>query len=127
MRIAKALGTIAVSAGLFFSMATNSYAADASWYTNDGDPGGRIEWTANGDIVRVCDVEADGYAAIGYVANGETTIYSLQAGGNGVCKTARASDGGTHDLAENRYYNFTICLKQSGSAPEYCDTRVFLT
>src|SRR5437899_12594670 len=93
-----ARGMLGVMAGVGLSLALTgpALAADHTMHTDDGDPGGRVEFTANGDVVRLCDIEADGWAVGLYVydVNQNLYKYGLQAGGNGTCKTARASDGG---------------------------------
>ncbi|MFB4300553.1 hypothetical protein [Actinomadura sp. NTSP31] len=123
------IAAASVAAGvLALSVATPALAYDQKVSTDDGDPGGRVEWTAYGDVVKVCDIEADGWAAkvfVGYFVSGFPPVhdsYSLQAGGNGTCKTARASDGGSHDLPEGKQLSITVCLADS-SHPQgtYCD------
>ncbi|GGS74216.1 MULTISPECIES: hypothetical protein [Streptomyces] len=86
--------------------------------TDDGNPGGRLEFRTLGDIVTVSDQQAnDGHSAIGYVyeyVNSTTRgdrLYSLRDdGSDGVPAVARASDGGSHNLVEGRSYWFRICL-----------------
>lgn len=119
----RVLGVTLAAVALAFGATTNAYAADHTMHTNDGDPGGRIEFTANGDVVRICDIEADGWAATGgaQLVGSSTWPVWMTAGGNGECVTSRASDGGSHDLKEGEVYHFEICLRKSGQADSYCD------
>ncbi|NSC22640.1 hypothetical protein FM076_16260 [Streptomyces albus subsp. chlorinus] len=95
--------------------------------TDDGNPGGRIEFRTLGDVVSVSDQQAgDGFGAIGYVyeyVNSTTRgdlVYSLRDDrADGVPAVARASDG--HNLTEGRTYWFRICLIGNGQGLEYCD------
>ncbi|MBM7440593.1 hypothetical protein [Streptomyces sp. HB132] len=84
-------------------------------------PGGTMEFTKYGDIVKVCDTDADGMAAKGWVKEaGGGTRYSLQAGGNGKCVTKRASMGGAYDIPEGGTHEFLVCLHTS-SDDGYCN------
>lgn len=82
-------------------------------YTNDSDPGGVVYFEEHGDIVRVCDIEADGYAVrvethhIGRTRWG----YTLQRGGVGNC---RQVDANYYNLPENEYIDFEITLVKDG-------------
>ncbi|MFI1436669.1 hypothetical protein [Streptomyces lydicus] len=105
-------------------MSTDSYAADVTLYTGDAAPGGRAQFTADGDILTICDVEADGWAVTAGIGPDEwSATYTLKSGGTGNCKTARASDGGSHDLKEGKSYTLKICLYQ-GSTVDYCRSTV---
>ncbi|MFR9722809.1 hypothetical protein ACL02R_05465 [Streptomyces sp. MS19] len=102
----------AVLAAALALPALNATAAQAiDWdhqlHTNDGDPGGRVRFEAYGDIVELCDIEADGWAVrVEVYAPGYSDEFTV--GGNGNCKTHRASNG--HDLKEGQAYYFTISL-----------------
>ncbi|WP_416975357.1 hypothetical protein [Streptomyces sp. 4F14] len=121
-KIVTFVGTPIAAVGLLLMAGSPALAVDHEMHTNDGDPGGRVQFTRNGDIVRVDDLEADGYAAKLFVYNPNgTTRYTVQAGGTGTSKTVRASDGGVYDLVEGTAYTFKICLHQT-SGDSYCDT-----
>lgn len=94
-------------------------------YTLDGDPGGRVQWTANGDVAKLCDIEADGWAVRLRVDDWETGAfnYSYTIGGNGRCIELRASLGGKYDLIEGHRFLFEICLV-SDTDVDYCNNRV---
>ncbi|WP_411130348.1 hypothetical protein [Streptomyces sp. x-19] len=105
-------------------MSTESYASDLTFYTTDADPGGRAEFTKNGDIFKVCDIEEDGWAVSGAVYDGNASpvslpIYWIHAGGKGNCTTAFAGDGGSHNLPEGKTYKLEVCLYH-GSETNYC-------
>ncbi|MEV7342532.1 hypothetical protein [Streptomyces sp. NPDC093544] len=124
-RILALVGTPVAAVGLLLTAGSPALAVDHEMHTDDSDPGGRVQFTAGGDIVRVDDLEADGYAAklVVYNPNG-TTRYTIQAGSAGTSKTVRASDGGAYDLTEDTAYKFTICLHKT-SGDSYCDTAVW--
>ncbi|MEU4520322.1 hypothetical protein AB0F52_16685 [Amycolatopsis sp. NPDC024027] len=114
-KIAALVATTAFVAGGTLMTATSASATvdppggswDHTWTTTDADKGGTVYVEENGDVVSVCDTAADGLSARVDVAVQESTggyrvVYRLTAsGGLGSCATARASDGGTHDLPEH--------------------------
>ncbi|MGW2184292.1 hypothetical protein ACWCXX_41495 [Streptomyces sp. NPDC001732] len=90
-------------------------------YTNEyGTPyisgGGKADFWPNGDVVQICDNAADGASA--YLSVYDETShdwrYALTASGNGVCQTARGSDGGVRDLAEGHCIKITVQLYYKG-------------
>ncbi|MEV5158733.1 hypothetical protein [Streptomyces sp. NPDC053728] len=86
--------------------------------------GGTMEFTKYGDIVKVCDTDADGQAAKGWVKDTSGVVrYTLQAGGNGTCVTKRASQGGAYDLPEGRKYTFQVCLHTADYGDGYCNRK----
>ncbi|WP_416477128.1 hypothetical protein [Streptomyces sp. LKA04] len=124
---------VAGSAGLLvLGAATSAYAADGSMETDDLFPGGKVTWTKYGDIITACDQDADGHAAsvsVNYYKGGQYYGYSLTAGGNGTCKTRRASDGGVYNLPEGAMIKIEICLAKDNSngvaVYTYCDTAYY--
>jgi hypothetical protein len=92
--------------------------------TDDSDPGGRVRFAPDGDVVQICDIEADGWAVQVDVWNytaGNTFVYSYQIGGNGNCQTLPASLGGKWDLKEHDTFKFRVCPDNSSHDPSYCD------
>ena len=85
---------------------------DEQMYTDDDNPGGRVRFETIGDIVEVCDIQADGKAVDLYY-NG----LRVHVGGKGNCVTLRASMGSAYDLVEGEWYRFEICL----NGGEWCD------
>lgn len=89
---------------------------DHTWTTTDANKGGTVYVEENGDVVSVCDSFADGLAARARVSVQQSSgayleRYTLVAsGGLGSCATARASDGGTHDLPEHVSIGVTVYL-----------------
>lgn len=105
--------------------ATAPQASAVAWnytmHTNDGDPGGLIQFAANGDYVQVCDVEADGYAVRGVVVDYTGNhSYTLTAGSNGACSVTSAATSG-RDLAENTCVTFRVALYKNGGDNQYED------
>ncbi|WP_328418159.1 hypothetical protein OG470_31380 [Micromonospora sp. NBC_00389] len=91
-----------LTASAVIASPAQAYSGPHYWmYTNDGNPGGRVDFWPDGDIVQVCDVQADG-AHVNVVLHDIFTGagYSVQASGNGNCTTRRASQGGSYDLNE---------------------------
>ncbi|WP_052852945.1 hypothetical protein [Streptomyces avicenniae] len=84
---------------------------DHTLHTDDGDPGGRLRFEAHGDIVEICDIEADGWA-VEVSVEGYHYYDTFSVGGNGKCKTHRASGG--YDLTEGSTYAFTLDLVKDG-------------
>jgi hypothetical protein len=108
-------GTIALAPG--------AMADTYTMHTDDTDPGGRVKFNPNGDVVEICDIEADGHAVFLDVNNYTkgTNEYTYQIGGDGRCQTLRASLGQPWDMAEGDVFRFQICLVRD-SVRNYCDT-----
>jgi hypothetical protein len=86
-------------------------------YTNDDNPGGKVDFWSNGDIIQLCDQQADGARAelnVYDATAGSGLLFHMEASGNGVCVSHRASDGGRYDLAENHCFRFNIQLTNNG-------------
>ncbi|MFJ9211307.1 hypothetical protein [Streptomyces sp. NPDC102264] len=113
MTVRKAAGVFAGAIALTVLGATNAVAADYKMTTLGHfiTPGGTLEFTKNGDIVKVCDTDADGMAAEATVFNTSgSQRYAFHAGGKGTCVTKRASMGGVYDLPEGGTHQFYVCL-----------------
>lgn len=97
---------------------THTLAYDEQMFTDDGNSGARVRFTANGDVVELCDIQADGYAAYLKVWNNDAALdqYTYRIGGDGRCQTFRASLGGIYDFAEGHLHGFRIALVKSGSS-----------
>ncbi|WP_410612498.1 hypothetical protein [Amycolatopsis sp. lyj-109] len=93
---------------------------DHTWTTTDANKGGTVYVEENGDVVSVCDTAADGLSARASISvqDGSGAYperYLLVAsGGLGSCATARASDGGTHDLPEHWNIGVAVYLGPNG-------------
>ncbi|MGP3756966.1 hypothetical protein [Streptomyces sp. IBSNAI001] len=116
----------ALAAGAAFTFLGASSAAASDYkITTVGHiifPGGSIEYTKYGDKVKVCDIDADGKAAMGRVMRQTgTTVYTLRAGGKGNCTTRDANDGGVYNLVEGWTYTFWICLASDDGSEGYCN------
>jgi len=116
-RLVKAALGVAVVAGGALAAQGPAQAADGPhhWmYTDDSGSGGRVDFWPDGDIVQLCDKASDGARAEVDVYDNGGYLYHLEAAGNGVCGTRRASDGGKYDLAENHCFTFVIYLTDGG-------------
>ncbi|WP_327328691.1 hypothetical protein OG735_41215 (plasmid) [Streptomyces sp. NBC_01210] len=124
-KVAARVGVVAGAGLLVFGTATSAYAYDLSVQTDDGAPGGKLYWTADGDVVKVCDQEADGWAAYAKVEHAGDFRYSMRAGGNGNCTSHSASDGGRYNLTEGYSVFLTVCLQKTNefgqTITRYCD------
>lgn len=123
-KIAALAATTAFVAGGTLLSATSASATvdppggswDHTWYTTDAAKGGTVYVEENGDVVSVCDSAADGLAARASISVQDSVgtypeRYLLVAsGGVGSCATARASDGGKHDLPEHVSIGVSVYL-----------------
>ncbi|MGH3373663.1 MAG: hypothetical protein ACRDP6_02880 [Actinoallomurus sp.] len=100
----------------------NSY--QYTMHTDDGDPGGVVQFAPSGDYVHLKDIEADGWAVHLSVTDATTGKhkYSIQVGGKNRYIDRSATMGSEYNLAENHIIKFTICLAKSGHKLSYCDT-----
>jgi hypothetical protein len=84
------VGTAQAYSGPHFSMSSK-----------DGNPGGRVDFWPYGDVVQVCDTQADGTSVHVVIDDIDTFKgYELTAAGDGNCVTHKASQGGAYDLPE---------------------------
>ena len=122
-KLVHALGAATAAAALVLAAGTPALAYDNSVRTTDSDPGGRLEWTAYGDIVKVCDTEADGYSVyghVGYFISEYRVIdaYDVSVGGNGKCVTVSNTTGSAYDLPEGYNISLVVCL-HNASSPDF--------
>ncbi|MGO4754404.1 hypothetical protein AB4212_38365, partial [Streptomyces sp. 2MCAF27] len=104
LRMAAVLAA-AVSLPVLASPSAHAIAWDHTIHSDDGDPGARLRFEANGDIVELCDIEADGFAAYAEIYDPKTgQTRTLTVGGDGNCKRRDASDSGWN-LVEGRGYS----------------------
>ncbi|MEV1082711.1 hypothetical protein AB0I98_31560 [Streptomyces sp. NPDC050211] len=128
-RTLRGAGVSAAAVATTFAMATGAQAADPdhTLWTNDDRPGGKIEFTRNGDKLEVCDDQPDGLRAVAYVINPDgTQRYGIAASGSGNCTDRDDSDGSRYNLNENKRYTFRVCLDENedGSGDDrFCQSR----
>ena len=136
-RIAALAATTVMVAGGAIAAATPASATtdppggtyDHTWTTTDAAHGGTVYIMEHGDIVKLCDTAADGYAPratilINTGTDTWRTAYDLVAsGGLGTCVQASASMGGKYDLPENTYIEVDIWL---GPNYKYYSSHMFL-
>ena len=81
---------------------TGAASAAITWWYSSGphDSGVATTFREQGDQLRVCNVNSDGYR----------TLADVQT----------AADG--HDIAEKRSYRLRVCLIKTGQRPSYCKT-----
>ncbi|MEU9796855.1 hypothetical protein AB0E27_41030 [Streptomyces sparsogenes] len=128
MKFRKTLSAFAVAvAAAGASLLTAPSASAADWWdyqmhTDDSDPGGRVRFKMNGDVVELCDIEADGWKVKLTIVHGYTgnVVDRMDVGGNGNCVTHSASNG--HNLTEGQHYYFQIYLSKDGTPLDYDDS-----
>lgn len=92
-------------------------------YTGDMFPGGRVQFKAYGDVVKLCDIDADGLGVWLRFRDDtqQVTKYTYTIGGEGRCQEFRSALGGRYDLKEGDTFEFKIRLTRYGHK-EFCDT-----
>ena len=126
-RPARALAVIAMAITAVAVFAAPAQAGtDATVYPFVNPGGGVVTFQDNGDVVTVCDTDADGKRAAVYVYQynpgvGWLPTYRTYAAGNGNCTTRSASDGYPYNLAEGEYYKIKICLGTTETGNPTCN------
>ncbi|NIH79171.1 hypothetical protein [Amycolatopsis viridis] len=116
---------LGVAMAVAFSVATAPAASAITWdytmKTTDGDPGAILKFRAHEDVVELCDLEVDGYAAWAYIDDGGSHLYPLQiGGGHNNCRQVSEKKKGKYDLDEHRYISVQVCLVKENSAAKGC-------
>jgi hypothetical protein len=117
---------------MFAGAAPNAYAADHELYSKDDvfpgeSPGAHMWFNEHGDVVTVCDNDADGMkASVSVHVNGvgSAPTYTVAIGGDGRCTTRKASTGRRFNLPENRKITFYACVDQ-GLGPHLCGRKTW--
>ncbi|NIH79169.1 hypothetical protein [Amycolatopsis viridis] len=114
-----------VMAGAFSVAAAPSASAitwDHTMKTKDDNPGGIIKFRDAGDVVEICDLQADGYNVVGVVDDGVWGHgYKIkESRGQGHCTRVDAKKNREYDLSENRYVSFMVCLEKGGDDSYFC-------
>ncbi|MEU8978806.1 hypothetical protein [Streptomyces sp. NPDC048309] len=114
------------SAALVLGISNTAMAADHTMHT--GDAWGNVSgWSGEGyfneygDVVTICDKDADGSAVKIHVSLDDpygAEKYNFYVGGEGNCATHKASNGSKYDLPENRNIGFLFCRYSAGSEGE---------
>lgn len=89
--------------------------------TTDDNPGGTVTIAERGDVMRVCDTDADGRGAEVKVS-WPGRVYILTADEEGNCTTRDASWGQLYDIPENATVWTTVSLDGS---PDFHKTLVW--
>jgi hypothetical protein len=125
MKVATAGLGAAAACALVLGLTPAAYAADHSMVTNDRvtpaeDPIGSMWFNERGDVVTLCDRDADGAKPILHVAlydPYDPEEYTLTVGGEDNCITRKASSGSAFNLPEATDIGFLICKYPDG----YCN------
>ncbi|MFC4333842.1 hypothetical protein [Salininema proteolyticum] len=124
----RTLSTLAATGAAVFAFTSPAAAApDYTLFTSDDNPGGTLRFWDYGDQMDVCDSDADGYSAVGYVWDTVTgkRIYAYHVPGNGNCERRTYKD---YNMVEDRLYKFKICLdnnNHSYSDDKFCKTAYY--
>ncbi|MET7704946.1 hypothetical protein [Micromonospora sp. NPDC005189] len=126
MRMRRTLTSLGMSGAAVLAALAVAVPAHASFgpvWTWNGDAGS-MTFTSYGDVLTVCDEEADGrYIDLRvYTASTNTHRYTIQAKSNGSCVTRSASNGGVYDLVEGANYKFVLCVDWGGGDRYNCVT-----
>jgi hypothetical protein len=104
------------------ALSPNTISGPHYWmYTNDANPGGRIDFWPNGDVFELCDIQADGHGVNAYYYYWFGDLYNgigMDVAGNGKCVVNRGSQGGTYDLPEEACIVVQIGIN---TLPQYDD------
>lgn len=108
MRIRTSLGALALGAAVLISAGTllSTASAEETWDRTYKFEGISVSMREDGDVIKVCDTAANRFPATVVVHEylGDE-IYTIKAkGGDGTCKTRRASHGGVYNLPENQKF-----------------------
>ncbi|WP_170843122.1 hypothetical protein [Streptomyces oceani] len=81
--------------------------ANRTWYirTTDGDPGGSAWYSEGSNRFEVCDIDADGYRAVGWLNGNRVDA----AGSAGTCKERKIG------LPDGMNVKMTVCLKSGAN------------
>ena len=115
------LAVLATAAASVFAAPAAS-GAPAGWdyelKTEQRKPGASVLFKKKGDVVKLCDLADDGWAARLDLSNFPDIgdVYKLEVEGKGRCVTHRASEGGKYDLPENREFEALIRLSRPHDA-----------
>lgn len=101
----RAAATARPSGGVHLLADHEMYTADQSW---PYDPAGHMWFNEYGDVVTLCDNDADGQKVYLQVTTPSNVSYGMSVGGEGNCVTHKASNGGKYNLPENKYITFEI-------------------
>ncbi|MFD4175231.1 hypothetical protein [Streptomyces anulatus] len=99
--------------GVLAAPAQADVGANASWYikTTDDNPGGIATYNSSTNRLRVCDTDADGYRAVGWLHGNRVDA----AGGLGTCNERRINISNGMDV------KLTVCLKNgAGGRSKFC-------
>ncbi|MFJ5050392.1 hypothetical protein [Streptomyces sp. NPDC088719] len=99
--------------GVLAAPAQADVGANASWYiqTTDDNPGGSASYNSSTNRLRVCDTDADGYRAVGWLNGNRVDA----AGGAWTCKERRIN------LPNGMDVKLTVCLKNGAAGPsKFC-------
>lgn len=114
----------AATLGALLMLGTTPASAVTTWWYSGGPHGSGAAATfrEQGDQLRVCDVNSDGYRALVDVqtAAGAHVYRVTDSYNDNKCTTVSAADG--HNIAENRSYRLRVCLIKTGQSPSYCKT-----
>jgi hypothetical protein len=137
MKIRNALVVSAATLALTVGITPSAWAADHTLYSADvitvyEDPGAKVEFTEYGDIVTLCDNDADGKLANVVVYRDDEAdgfygvkLYEKYVGGEGNCRTYRASNG--YNLPEGHNIGFLVCVASSRETDgQECNYRAWL-
>ncbi|MGH8792596.1 MAG: hypothetical protein ACRDXX_08125 [Stackebrandtia sp.] len=122
-------GATAVVSPAFAAESGDPCGWDGYIETTDDNPGGKLCWAKDGDVIQAIDTDADGKHAVAYVYKGtgddKKLVYDFTAKTSGHSETKRESMTGKYDLPEDSWYTVKICLGDSSSSTKFCKSDKF--
>lgn len=114
----KAVSVVPLAGVVLALTSTPAHAAEYLMFTKDGRPGGSVKFTAAGDKVHLCDLQADGkrvkLRVMNVTKDPNQIEYTIDASGLQACADVDASMGQPFNLAEKHCFNFDIWLSDNG-------------
>jgi hypothetical protein len=123
MRAHKVLLSVAAAGAMIVGAATPAAAGEnARARTTDANPGGEAYWIANGDTLKVCDIQHDGwgaYAEARHFIDRRTGLFELtweDDGGDAGCDTEKFPQKEGNDV------DIRVCLERpsKGQTFRFC-------
>ncbi|MCQ1582426.1 hypothetical protein [Streptomyces parvus] len=115
----------AVALGALMASGTGTASAATTWWYSGGPHGSGTAATfrAEGDQLKVCDVNSDGYRALVDVQTAaDAHVYRVTDSYNDNKCTTVSEASGRYNLAEKRSYRLRVCVIKAGQSPSYCKT-----
>ncbi|MEU9761932.1 hypothetical protein AB0D98_19725 [Streptomyces sp. NPDC047987] len=115
----------AVALGALMASGTGTASAATTWWYSGGPhgSGAAASFRAEGDQLKVCDVNSDSYRALVDVQTAAGAhVYRVTDSYNDNKCTTVSEASGRYNLVEKRSYRLRVCVIKAGQSPSYCKT-----